>query len=298
MNGLKYIRTRCNLSLNELAEMIGVTRQALSAWENGRKDIPQMRKKQLEDFLGIDACYFGEITEKEREYLQQKALFRYDENGKEYYRYKMPEVGNGPAGVAVHFMKDSDESLDEEYAKAQRRKQAALDHIDDIIKWTKHAGTMEGQTMCINRGCRVYEMINQLMEAVRGNAYRGHMRMPFFYEMVNVWKAMLLAFDLIEKEELSYLDKTEYYCGEDGAWIEELAEYIKAHWKREEQFHEEHHREVKRTMAESRMNRQKQTETQDKSADVQIAEAEARYKQWLQECPDMKNQGGLTVYMK
>ena len=29
MNGLRYIRTRCNLSLNELAEFIGVTRQAL-----------------------------------------------------------------------------------------------------------------------------------------------------------------------------------------------------------------------------------------------------------------------------
>ena len=29
MNGLRYIRTRCNLSLSELAEFIGVTRQAL-----------------------------------------------------------------------------------------------------------------------------------------------------------------------------------------------------------------------------------------------------------------------------
>ena len=52
MNGLRYIRTRCNLSLNELAEFIGVTRQALSSWENGKKEIPEQRLEQLADFSG------------------------------------------------------------------------------------------------------------------------------------------------------------------------------------------------------------------------------------------------------
>lgn len=51
MNGLKYIRTRCNLSLNDLAETIGVSRQALSAWENEKKDIPEQRKQQLSEFF-------------------------------------------------------------------------------------------------------------------------------------------------------------------------------------------------------------------------------------------------------
>lgn len=37
MNGLKYIQTRCNISLNELAETIGVTRQSLSSWECNKK---------------------------------------------------------------------------------------------------------------------------------------------------------------------------------------------------------------------------------------------------------------------
>lgn len=44
MNGLKYIRTRCNLSLSELADMIGVSRQALSSWENGKKRYPGAKK--------------------------------------------------------------------------------------------------------------------------------------------------------------------------------------------------------------------------------------------------------------
>lgn len=88
MNGLKYIRVRCNLSLNDLAECIGVTRQALSAWENGKKEIPEQRKEQLSEFFGIDQRYFGEISEEEKITLLEKAMFRYDHNGRESYRYK------------------------------------------------------------------------------------------------------------------------------------------------------------------------------------------------------------------
>ena len=77
MNGLKYIRTHCNLSLNDLAEAIGVSRQALSAWENEKKDIPAQRQQQLSDFFGIDKEFFGEIQEKEKRYLIEKAMFRW-----------------------------------------------------------------------------------------------------------------------------------------------------------------------------------------------------------------------------
>ncbi len=44
MNGLKIIRIQCNYSVSELAEEIGVSRQMISAWENGKKSIPANRK--------------------------------------------------------------------------------------------------------------------------------------------------------------------------------------------------------------------------------------------------------------
>ena len=78
MNGLKYIRTRCNISLSELAEIIGVTRQALNSWENGKKDIPEQRREQLASFFGVEKEYFGEISEEKKKYLLEKAMFRYD----------------------------------------------------------------------------------------------------------------------------------------------------------------------------------------------------------------------------
>ncbi len=37
MNGLKFIRTQCNLSLNNVAQALNVSRQIISAWENGKK---------------------------------------------------------------------------------------------------------------------------------------------------------------------------------------------------------------------------------------------------------------------
>ena len=54
MNGLKFIRTQCNLSLNNVAQALNVSRQIISAWENGKKDIPDERKKQLSDYFGME----------------------------------------------------------------------------------------------------------------------------------------------------------------------------------------------------------------------------------------------------
>ena len=250
MNGLKYIRTRCNISLSELAEIIGVTRQALNSWENGKKDIPEQRREQLARFFGVEKEYFGEIPEEKKKYLLEKAMFRYDDHGKETYRYKIPDGVEKSDQVEMCFIGDREISLDEEYILAQRKKQEVLEKIADIIKWTDHAGSIESQVVCINRGCTVYGMINLMMEEMRG--MRSYLKMPFFYELIDVWKAMLLAYGLIDESDISYLDKTGYYCGEDGEWILGLGEQIKAHWDKEFVFHENHHQNIKRKKGEGR----------------------------------------------
>ena len=47
MNGLKFIRTQCNLSLNNVAQTLNVSRQIVSAWENGKKDITKERADEV-----------------------------------------------------------------------------------------------------------------------------------------------------------------------------------------------------------------------------------------------------------
>jgi len=45
MNGLKYIRTKCNYSQRALAEAMGVSRQAINMWENSKK-LPSKERKE------------------------------------------------------------------------------------------------------------------------------------------------------------------------------------------------------------------------------------------------------------
>lgn len=280
MNGLKYIRTRCNISLSELAEIIGVTRQALNSWENGKKDIPEQRREQLASFFGVEKEYFGEISEEKKKYLLEKAMFRYDDHGKETYRYKIPDGVEKSDQVEMCFIGDREISLDEEYILAQRKKQEVLEKIADIIKWTDHAGSIESQVVCINRGCMVYGMINSMMDEMRG--MRPYLKMPFFYELVDVWKAMLLAYGLIDESDISYLDKKGYYCGEDGEWILWLSEQIKSHWDKEFAFHENHHQNIKRKKGEKRSSDLSKIK-KNMSLEERIADAEDCNRQFMKE---------------
>ena len=76
MNGLKFIRTRCNISLNELADILDVSRQQVSAWENGVEPISQKRLNQLSKYFGVDEKYFLDISEDDKEFIVSKALYR------------------------------------------------------------------------------------------------------------------------------------------------------------------------------------------------------------------------------
>lgn len=293
MNGLRYIRTRCNLSLNELADFIGVTRQALSSWENGKKAIPVQRQEQLAKFFGIDKTYFGEISEEEKKYLLEKAMFRYDDNGKETYRYKPQEGLTSLKSVPICFLGDMDISLDEEYVLAQRKKQETLDKIDDIIKWTNDAGNIKSQTICINRGCTVYGIINELMETMRG--MKSPIKMPFFYELINILKAMLLAYGLMDKNQLRYLDRSECFCGEDGEWIIQMSEQIKAHWDKERTFQEKHLENVKMNLRKEQIGKRDKA-LKVRSIEEQIKDAEEHNRQFTKEHPELSKTGGLTTF--
>lgn len=88
MNGLRWLRIRCNLSTSELADQLGVTRQAVCSWESGKKAIPEKRKNQMAAFFGIDRTYFDDIDEEKRNELIQKAMYFYQKDGKEIYLYR------------------------------------------------------------------------------------------------------------------------------------------------------------------------------------------------------------------
>ena len=59
MNGFKYIRTKIlNNTMQELANILGVSKQTVYLWESGMKNIPSKRLQQLFDICGIPENYF------------------------------------------------------------------------------------------------------------------------------------------------------------------------------------------------------------------------------------------------
>ena len=104
MNGLRWLRIRCNLSTSELADQLGVTRQAVCSWESGKKAIPEKRKNQMAAFFGIDRTYFDEIDEEKRNELLSAGSGRnataysaeYDSKG--FYKKSPGKWGNCKAG--------------------------------------------------------------------------------------------------------------------------------------------------------------------------------------------------------
>ncbi len=78
MNGLRAVRKQCNMTIQELADKLCVSKQIVSAWENGVKEIPESRRKQLSQLFGIDGKYFGEVDEETANDLAFKATERMD----------------------------------------------------------------------------------------------------------------------------------------------------------------------------------------------------------------------------
>lgn len=247
MNGLKYIRIRCNLSTKELAEIIGINEQVLNEWENGG-EILGNHTEQLAHFFGIGEKYFGEISDLDKKYILEKAMFRCEDLDKECYCFNPPKGTINLKTVPIYFWDDRNQSLDEEYLLAQKRKQKLLNEIRTIIDWTTSTDDIDSKITCINRECGMYEMINQLMNFRR--EMKVPMKVPFYYELINVWKAMLMAYGLIDEECISYLEREKSFCGEDGEWIIELSQCIRAHWDKEHAAQEEHQREVRQRLLE------------------------------------------------
>jgi len=75
--GLTFIRGLTNKSMQEIADRLSISKQAINQWESCKRPIPKKRLEQLQEiFEGIPKDYFGKyITENEKneiEYIKLK----------------------------------------------------------------------------------------------------------------------------------------------------------------------------------------------------------------------------------
>ena len=96
-----------------MADVLEISRQQVSAWENGIKPISENRLRQLSKYFGLEEKYFLGISEKDKAFLISKGLYCFLKQGEveddsKYRSFSYP---------------DFDESLDEQMTKAKKKKQ-------------------------------------------------------------------------------------------------------------------------------------------------------------------------------
>lgn len=267
MNGLEYIRKRCNISETQLAEQLHVSRQAVNMWENGKKPVPAKRRTQLATFFGIDERFFGEITEEDKEFILGKAMFKHKINGKEAYSY----VPGEEEDLVLHFFEEKDMSLDEEYALAVKRREEVLERTNRFICGGE-IDFLFDKVVQINNGCnRVNLMLNFLEMPL---SKKRHLKVPFRYEMINIVKAMQVAYGYMSLEDYMCDLMEVEHLPQDIEFFTSLIDLFKNHWETEESRIDEEYQEARR----KRQNNKSEKELRTLEERVEEAENEIRAK--------------------
>ena len=270
MNGFKIIRTKCNFTIGEIADILNVSRQLVSAWENSRKEISAKRLRQLSEFFGIDECFFGEITEEQKQQLDEKAMFLFRYHDKDIFKYKPEENIEDISRVMVYFRKNDKTSLSEEYNRLKKQQEDTIERIDMFIG--EKLGHMESEMMRITNYTKIYGEFTDLLESI--DDQKHYLKVPYRFEIIDILDAMRLAFGLLDEEKVKGYHQSEYKVGMDSDYILELATIIKNHWTQMNDYHENYRKSIKKLISE------KNNDKTLPSVEVQIEQMEEKQCQW------------------
>lgn len=233
MNGLKFIRTQCNLSLNNVAQALNVSRQIISAWENGKKDIPNERKEQLSDYFGIDAQYFDEIDEIQKKKILGTAMYRWNHNGDEFFLFRPDEKSQMfLKGLCTYEPEERKILLSDELKAKKQLQKEIVKRINQQIEgqlWYN----LNDQITSINRGTKYYECCADTYEFIYDQP-SSH-KMSYYYRALEVVDALLLAFsgEMVESADdvFQYFATEDYTYRIDTNFVQKCADMIKEHMK-------------------------------------------------------------------
>lgn len=236
MNGLKFVRVRCNISLSELADALGVSRQQVSAWENGSKPISNRRLEQLEKYFGLDRKYFLEISKEDKDSIISKALYRRLDSKKEIYCFIKQGDWKEDFCYAPHYYPDCKESLNEQMVQVSKQKQETFEEIESVMRYFEIPDGIMDKILAVRRGCKVYDALTRYL---RQMPYEAPTMRAIYYDMArNVLFSLLLANGLLSKEEIG----KEFYeevigddIYDDRDWIYEQAEIFKEKYEEKKQ---------------------------------------------------------------
>jgi len=221
MNGLTYIRIRCNVSQTFLAQKLGVTRQAINLWENRETALPSKRLIQLKEFFGIDERYFGMLTDETRREIDATPAYRHEEDGHTYYCYVpheefcvCPDLKTllvPPEGSMSTFCEGRNSnktaapliSVDDKYQLIRQELKELLSNIDELTETSRYPmGTHEK----LSSTYRILHIFSPLVESVREYTLSEEIspahRMLYYFMLQEVMAAIGIVYGSIDLTDL------------------------------------------------------------------------------------------------
>lgn len=230
MNGLKFIRIQCNLSLSNMAATLGVSRQIISAWENGKKELPQERAEQLSRYFGVDKQYFYEIDENQKNAILKMTMYRWKKGEEEFFLYR-PDKDSSEKFQGQKFFTEPERTvlLTEEFKSKKNLQKDIVEQIAEQIAGIP-TETLQDQIRTINRGIQYYQLCSDSYGEICKKS--SICKMSYYFRAVEVAMALAKAFGVESaenNEENVVLKPDDYTYQIDYGFVEECAELIKKH---------------------------------------------------------------------
>ncbi len=205
VSGLKTVRIQCNYTIMDIANKLGVSKQTISAWETGKKPIPEARKEELAGIFGLDKSFFEDIPEDKVMELISRARFRKIEKGNEFYTYN-PDEGNDPSRIGYQMMYYEDirdMTLTEELAHKKDEQRQLEAKIHDTFSGKKEYNIRD-QMLFIDRGITLYSRFVDLINLFYDQSPLD--KMLYYYRIVEMLDGMQQAMgrmvDLVSEDDI------------------------------------------------------------------------------------------------
>ena len=235
MNGLTYIRIRCNVSQTFLAQKLGVTRQAVNLWESRETAPPAKRLAQLKEFFGIDEKYFGALTDEKRREIDATPAYRHEEDGHTYYCYVPhaefcvhpdlqtllvpPEDGLSSLGKGVLVSQTPGSpliSIDDKYQIVRQELKELLSNIDELTETSRYPMGTQDKLSSTHRILHIFSpLVDSVREYTLDEAISPAHRMLYYFMLLEVMAAIGLVYGSID---LTDLPQTEPVDSEGAPW--------------------------------------------------------------------------------
>ena len=232
MNGLKYIREKSNISKSDLAGRMGVTRQSVTLWENGKRKPGTKHLEWLSRFYGIDEKWFGDLSEGDMSVLKEMRMYQHFDCDKEYYSF-IPEK-DGWVEISVT-CGDMEPMPDDRYVAVVKEHRLFMKRVEGYLQFeSQDKACLDDMIITEERGMSEIGTFLDLMSSVTKVGAEGtYLKVPLRYEIMTAMYAMMIASDQFSTDEVKE-KYSSYFNGEgisiDADYMNELADIMNKHW--------------------------------------------------------------------